>query len=269
MSAKSDSNIKYPYEYIAAQVEYGVKVVAITKLDPVHVFNRYTNLYGTLSNHHFATERGYAWVKKVLAKLNTYLSQDLSTEELSKKIYDLYLTVPLEKHAPNANKELHFGCFRLNNSKYYKSRKEVRLHFCPTRAGLRSRDPKLRASDLAPVYMDKRKAEFKRMIQYIHENPEEFGGATHFVSSSWLQNLSVYKSFFPANIRKKKVVHGHWWFWGQFLKWDLTGNEKRLNEFRKNLKKVRSLKSATNAIPLQIYEVRVPLKKMFAKHAVK
>jgi hypothetical protein len=268
MSAKSESNIKYPYEYIAAQVEFGVKVVEITGQKATLVFNKYTNLYGTLSNHRFADNGEFAWVKPVLTELDKLVTEMSDPVKLAEAIYKLYLWIPLEKPHVHANENLHFGCFRLNNSKYYQTRKEVRLHFSPTREGISANDPTMRASDLAPVYMSKRYEEFKQMIKYIFDNPELFGGATHFVSSSWLQNLSTYRSFFPeiAENNKTKVEHGHWWYWGQFLKWDLSGNAERLKELQNNLKAAKSFEEATDAIPLQIYEVKVPLEEMFAKY---
>jgi hypothetical protein len=272
MSIKTDSYIKYPYEYIAAQMEFGARIVEITGKNPYRIYQQYTDIYGTLTNHKFAGDKKHPWVKYVLQELERILRSKRSTDWKTGKVYQLYMNIPLDEPASKrvsrkvVPDEINFGCFKLNNSKFYRSKKEVRLHFVPLRKGLTAESEELRTSDLAPVYLDERQNEFSEMINYIYENPGTFKGVTHFVSSSWLQNLPVYRSFFPENAERTRVEWGYLWLWGQFLKWDMTGNEKRLQVFKENLSKAESTEEIINAIPMQVYEVRIPLEDMFWKY---
>lgn len=260
---KAKKYIKYPFEYIAAQVEFGSAIARITKLRRVDVFKKYTDLYGALTNHQFAN-KGQPWIGETLYKLDRLLSKKYS-QNLSKQIYDLFLSTPdIYETVPSPyTDELKFGCFRLNYSNYYKTQGLVRLHFSPLRSGLLLKDDKFKTSDLSPVYLHQRQSEFRSMIEYIYNNPQQFEGATHFYSSTWMQNLSVYQSFFPTS-RKKLVRNLFFWQWGQFMRWDFSGNESRYVEFKKNLTKARSLRQVINCIPYKVYEVKIPLNDMFA-----
>lgn len=258
--------IKYPYEYFAAQIEFGLAVARVQKKKNLpDIFKKYTDIYGALSNHLFADYPGNEWVAKILQDFEHLLLTEKNSVALSKKTYDLFLNTPHRSEvfpSPYVNEPLRFGCFKLNYSEYYQKLKVIRLHFSPLREGLASRNPLLRTSDLSPVYLPERKKDFSNMIGYIFDNPEKFKDATHFYSSTWLQNLDVYKGFFP---RTKRYLNTNvfYWLWGQFIKWDYSGNAHRLAKFKEALDSAKNMEQVINAIPYKIYEIKVPLKKMF------
>ena len=257
--------VKYPYEYFAAQVEFGLAVSRVLKKRKIEVFKKYTDIYGAVTDHRFADTPNSKWVPNILKKLDYALENIVDSKELSTYIYDLFLSTPYiyeEYPSKYINEPLRFGCFKLNYSNYYQHLKVVRLHFSPLRNGLDKLDKELRTSDLADVYMSDRKEEFRNMITYIFNNPEEFKGATHFYSSTWLQNLPAYKSFFPRTKRKLEDTV-FYWIWGQFIKWDYSGNKYRLEEFASKLTQAKNIKQVIDAIPYKVYEVKIPLKRMF------
>jgi hypothetical protein len=263
--------IKYPYEYIAAQIEFGLAVARVKrKKDLKAVFKTYTDIYGVITNNIYADMPGNEWVKVNIKTFEKLLSTEKDPTILSQKVYDLFLATPHRFDiypSPYINEPLRFGCFKLNYSDYYKNQKVVRLHFSPLREGLANKNPVLRTSDLSPVYLEERKKDFSTMIQYIYDNPLEFKGATHFYSSTWLQNLDVYKGFFP---RTKRYLNTgvYYWLWGQFIKWDYTGNKHRLSTFKKSLEGAKTMAQVINAVPYKIYDVKIPLKKMFAYYGL-
>lgn len=263
--------IKYPYEYFAAQIEFGLAVARVLrKRKLTEVFKTYTDIYGALTNHSFADFPGNEWVGEILNKFEILLKTEKDSKLLSEKTYELFLSTPHKYDvfpSPYKNEPLRFGCFKLNYSDFYKKQKTVRLHFSPLRDGLASKNPSLRTSDLSPVYAAERKKDFSKMIQYIFDNPEQFKGATHFYSSTWLQNLDTYKNFFP---RTKRYLNtsAFYWLWGQFIKWDYTGNSYRLNKFVTQLSQAKTMEQVINAIPYKIYDVKVPLKKMFSYYGL-
>lgn len=258
--------IKYPYEYIAAQIEFGLAVARVKrKKDLRSIFKTYTDIYGALANHTYADLPGNEWAREVITNFEKLLRTQKDSTKLSQAVYDLFLTTPHRFDifpSPYANEKMRFGCFKLNYSTYYQKLKVVRLHFSPLREGLGSKNPLLRTSDLSSIYIDERKKDFSKMIRYIYENPQEFKGATHFFSSTWLQNLDVYKNFFP---RTKRYLNtsAYYWLWGQFIKWDYTGNKHRFENFKKALESAKTFDQVINAIPYKIYDVKIPLKKMF------
>jgi hypothetical protein len=260
------SFIKYPYEYFAAQIEFGLAVARVQKRKKLEdVFKEYTDIYGALTNHSFADFPGNEWVSKILRDFEHLLLTEKNSQKLSEKTYNLFLNTPHKFEvfpSPYVNEPLRFGCFKLNYSEYYKHLKVIRLHFSPLREGLASKNPLLQTSDLSSIYLPERKKDFSKMIEYIFENPEQFKGARHFYSSTWLQNLEVYKGFFP---RTKRYLNTNvfYWLWGQFIKWDYSGNTHRLAKFKAALTSAGTMQQVIDAIPYKIYEVKVPLKKMF------
>ena len=258
--------IKYPYEYFAAQIEFGLAVARVKKKKNLAaVFKEYTDIYGAITNHSFADWPGNTWVSEVITSFERLLRTEKDPVKLSEKTYDLFLSTPHKFEiypSPYVNEPLRFGCFKLNYSDYYKKLKVIRLHFSPLREGLATKNPLLQTSDLSPIYLPERKKDFARMNQYIYENPAEFKGATHFYSSTWLQNLDVYKGFFP---RTKRYLNNSvfYWVWGQFIKWDYSGNKYRLINFKNTLATAKTMKQVIDALPYKTYEVKVPLKKMF------
>lgn len=258
--------IKYPYEYIAAQIEFGLAVARVKRTkDLAAVFKTYTDIYGVITNNMYANIPGNEWVKENINSFEKLLKTEKDSTKLSIKTYDLFLATPHKYDvfpSPYINEPLRFGCFKLNYSDYYKNQKVVRLHFSPLREGLGSKNPLLRTSDLSPVYLDERKKDFSKMIQYIYDNTQEFQGATHFFSSTWLQNLDVYKGFFPRTKRYLNT-NAFYWLWGQFIKWDYTGNKHRFTVFKTSLQNAKNMQQVIDAIPYKIYDVKVPLKKMF------
>jgi len=271
MNSTRKKYIKYPFEYFAAQVEFGVRIAQIKKISRKKAFLKYTDIYGALTNHTFADNKKNKWVKGVLADFEKLVETTRNIDSLSFKTYKLFLTTPFAKTGldlPKSRDTLRFGCFRLNNSSYYKKRGLVRLHFSPTRQGMLSTDLQLRASDLSSVYLDSRNGEFSQMINYIYENPQKFGNVTHFMSSTWMQGLPVYQSFFPESsvLYRKPLDDVFMWLWGQFMKWDFTGNERRFQEFKKNVRAARNMSEVAGAVPFKVYEVLIPIEEMFAKY---
>ncbi|RJR27872.1 hypothetical protein C4561_01130 [candidate division WWE3 bacterium] len=263
--------IKYPYEYFAAQIEFGVRLAQIKKISRRQSFLKYTDLYGSLTNHTFADNKKNKWVKKVLVKFEYLIKNVKDIDKLCIETYNLFLDTPYARISPDLPKKsdkLRFGCFRLNYSDYYRSRKIVRLHFSPTRAGLSQKNQEFRASDLSSIYINDRNKEFSEMINYIYNNPEKFEGATHFLSSTWMQSLPVYQSFFPVESvnYRKPVENIYMWLWGQFMKWDLSGNTKRYLEFKGKVRSAKMVSTVVAAIPFKVYEVCIPLEEMFKKY---
>lgn len=264
MNKKKVYKTKYPKEYLQAQIEFGFFVNKYLKNDIRETYKSYTDIYGTLSNHIFAASNKDSWVLRVLKDFELLLekfSNEDSLNELSKRVYELYLSVPKEEEIIENN--LRFGCFRLNTSDYYRAKGEVRLHFIPLKEGLSSTDLSFRVSDLSFIYMPKRRAEFFELVLYLFDNQNEFGNDTVFVSRTWLQNIASYSSLLPEVAVRSEIGNEFQWLWTQFLRWDGSGNAERLAEFSKNLRNSNSSSSVFKSVPLKIIDARVYLSDLF------
>lgn len=275
MSVKNIEVISQPYEYFDAQVSFAKKISEITGENLEKCMFEYTDLYNSLTNKSHGEEEEKA---NYLPLWKTYMEriQDLSeTEIISDITYRLFLEQDYSKImiSGNQNQETNtFGCFKIDFSDYNKQREQIRLHFSPKRLDLLKSDSEEKHGDLSTKYITNRKQEFKSMIQYIHKNINLFEGAKYLKSSTWLQNIPNYQSFFPSKyslkenrIKKDKNFLG---LWGQFVKWDLTGNKDVYKIFRENLEKANTLEDAINAFPYPVYEIQVPLKELFKMYEV-
>lgn len=264
--------IKYPYEYFAAQIYFARKISGITGENICAVAKEYTNLYGALTSDTYANDTDRNWVNIILSKFEYILLYISDNEEASQKIYKLFLNQENVSKTivtyPKPTKKGVFGCFRYNYKDWYKDQNLIRLHFLPTRRGLFENDPKLQVGDLSRVFIEDRKKEFSDLINFIYNNQSEFSDAKYFMSSTWLQEVPAYQSFFPEKYStdpyyRTQIVYSFHWIWSQFIKWDLSGNVSKFEEFRQKLSEANTLQQTIDSIPSKVYEVKVPLEEMF------
>jgi len=267
--------ISQPYEYFDAQVSFAIKISEISGKKLEEGMFEYTDLYNSLTNKPYGEQEEKG---NYLPLWKEYMRgiQDLSgTKDISDITYNLFLEQDYSKIiiSENQNQQTNtFGCFKIDYGDYNKQREQIRLHFSPKRLDLLKSDNEDKHGDLSTKYLPRRKEEFKSMIMYIHENINLFDGAKYLKSSTWLQNIPNYQSLFPSKysleenrIKKNKNFLG---LWGQFVKWDLTGNKKIFKIFRENLKKANTLEDSINAFPYPVYEIKVPLEKLFKMYEI-
>ena len=262
--------ISQPYEYFDAQVSFAKKVSEITGETLEESMFEYTDLYNSLTNKEYGEEEE----KGIYSPLWRAYMDEIRRLSTPKEISDItYKFILEQEHSKveisneDSEETNTFGCFQINYGEYNKQREQIRLHFSPRRTDLLKNENEEKYGDLSTKYLPQRREEFRSMIKYIHENMNLFEGAKYLKSSTWLQNIPNYQSFFPSKyslgenrVKKEKNFLG---LWGQFVKWDLTGNKEVFNKFKENLEKANTLEECINAFPYPVYEIQVPFGELF------
>lgn len=270
IESKEIEVISQPYEYFDAQVSFAKKISEITGETLEESMLEYTDLYNSLTNKEYGKDEEEG---KYTPLWTTYMEKikDVDTAEgISKITYGLFLEQEYSKVVvSNEEKEEanRFGCFKIDYGDYNREREQIRLHFTPERRDLLKGKFEEKHGDLSTKYLPERREEFKSMVRYIHDHMDLFEGAKYLKSSTWLQNIPNYQSFFPSKyvLEENRVKKGKNFLglWGQFVKWDLTGNVEVLNKFEENLEKSTMLDDAIETFPYPVYEIQVPLEELF------
>jgi hypothetical protein len=279
MSVELEDNkvevISQPYEYFDAQVSFAKKVSEITGETLEESMFEYTDLYNSLTNKEYGEEEEKGIYSPLWKAYMDEIRGVLTQKDISDITYRLFLEQEYSRvEISNEEKEEanRFGCFEINYGDYNKQREQIRLHFSPRRTDLLKNENEEKHGDLSTKYLPQRREEFRGMIKYIHENMNLFEGAKYLKSSTWLQNIPNYQSFFPSKysleenrVKKEKNFLG---LWGQFVKWDLTGNKEVYDRFKKNLDTANTLEECINAFPYPVYEIQVPLEELFGMYGI-
>jgi len=262
--------ISQPYEYFDAQVSFAKKVSEITGETLEESMFEYTDLYNSLTNKEYGEEEEKGIYSPLWRAYMDEIRRVSTPKEISDITYKLFLEQEhskVEISNEDSEETNTFGCFQINYGEYNKQREQIRLHFSPRRTDLLKNENEEKYGDLSTKYLPQRREEFRSMIKYIHENMNLFEGAKYLKSSTWLQNIPNYQSFFPSKyslgenrVKKEKNFLG---LWGQFVKWDLTGNKEVFNKFKENLEKANTLEECINAFPYPVYEIQVPFGELF------
>ncbi len=262
--------ISQPFEYFDAQIIFAKKISDITEDSLEECMLNYTDLYNSITNKEYGNEEVKGNFSPLWIEYTEKIKISSDLEEISNITYNLFLKQKHSKIKISEGKEKEknsFGCFSMNYGDYNKERKQIKLHFTPSRKDLLKNDYETKYGDLSSFYLPQRKQEFREMVKYIHDNPKLFEGAKHLKSSTWLQNRPNYQALFPRKyssdgnrIRKKNNFLG---LWGQFVKWDLNGNTEVFKKFKNNLEKAQTLENAINSFPYPVYEIKVPLEELF------
>jgi hypothetical protein len=274
MSAELEDNkvevISQPYEYFDAQVSFAKKVSEITGETLEESMFEYTDLYNSLTNKEYGEEEEKGIYSPLWKAYMDEIRGVSTPKEISDITYKLFLEQEYSRiEISNEEKEEtnRFGCFEINYGDYNKQREQIRLHFSPRRTDLLKNGNEEKYGDLSTKYLPQRREEFRSMIKYIHENMNLFEDAKYLKSSTWLQNIPNYQSFFPSKYalgeNREKKEKNFLGLWGQFVKWDLIGNREVYDVFKKNLDTANTLEECINAFPYPVYEIQVPLEELF------
>lgn len=265
--------ISQPYEYFDAQVSFAKKISEITGKNLENCMFEYTDLYNSLTNKPYGEEEEKGNYLSLWKKYIATIQGITDSKEISDLTYELFLKQDYSREMISENQGTNiFGCFKIDYSDYNQKRKQIRLHFSPTRLDILKNDNEERYGDLSTKYISKRKDEFRDMIKYIHDNINLFKGAKYLKSHTWLQNIPNYQNLFPGKYsleeNRVKKDNSFLGLWGQFVKWDLTGNKEVYERFKENLEKANTLEECVNAFPYPVYEIQVPLEELFKMYDV-
>jgi len=271
--------IYHPIEFIKAQVMFAMYMSKFTGLSFEASIIEYTDLYIMFTGKKWDEEDDKGNYSKDWLYLMLKVKNISDVNQISKIIFEDYSKrengqkelKPEEKYSHGEDEDK-FGSFTVTYNDYCKEREQVRLHFTPMRNGLFEKEVEKQVGDLSSYYLINRKEEFKDLVKYIKDNPEKYKGAKYFVSSTWLQNIPNYQILFPRkysqNENRELVKDSFLGLWGQFEKWNYTGNIKNLEIFENNLIKAKSKEECVDAFPYPVYKIRVPLEEMFEYYSL-
>jgi hypothetical protein len=258
------ATLEFPYERIVAEISFSKKAAEIMGIDLFEAFYNYSDFYGTIF------DKKYDEVKASGDFIKLKEISKLPTDQFAAEAYKIYIASPHnlyeEGWTPNGTKR--FGAIGFDFSDYNKEKNQIKTHFLPSRKG--------NVSDLSSEKLQERRKDFKQALEYVHSHPEEYQGAKHITSFSWLHNLPNYRALFPQKTidrlkpspADKMSYKG---FWGQFSKWTGEGNKQSLEKLLENLNKLpktASLEDLVNCLPFRVLEGKWTLEEFYEEYEI-
>lgn len=258
---RGNNDLEYPYEYFDAQVQFAKKWSELMGVSFAEALRTKTAIDRRLTEG----ERNV-----VLPELMKGVESN--PEAASKLIYDRYLSQPQSKYKPPTNHledGVHFGFFAFD---YYPQnirndgKNTVKVHFINSSRGEKS--------GLAADFLPQRKADLKRMFDFIKERHPE---AQEVIGGSWLYNLPAYRDSFPPEFTQnmKRLVPLELGFqfpnavpdmaltgnsvWGQFV--DRRGwvRGDSYSRFINNVNVAKTPKELVDAFPERTFQPKAPI----------
>jgi hypothetical protein len=245
----TDIERQYPIEYFLAPVHFAYKISEITKIPLSEAMDKYTGLYKEVIGERKLDKE----IDPIWTNLMNQIENIKNHEQIGQIIYKMYCNYPHSIYEPNKNSE-HAIIFGSLGYIYHPETKQARIHFFSKRSS---------ESDLTSEHFLERKDDFKRLLEDIkanHPNTETIK------SSTWLQNIPNYKNLFPKQFTDRLVDIGgssYLGVWGQFVKGDGGGNQKRLLEFKNKLTNAKTMSEVMESIPLKVLEAVGPIQDFY------
>jgi hypothetical protein len=272
-------SLKHPYEYLAAQVFFADKMSRLLRISLPSAMIKYTDLFMTLVQRNKEKEEdegnySRVWldfIQQIQKIKDLKTISDILFNEFTKQARS-YIEIVLPERPKHYDSEYTFGCFTINWCQENREKNQIRLHFEPLRMESFEKEEIRKVSDLATIYQAERTAEFKTIVKFIKDNLFQDKEIKYLLSSTWLQNIPNYQRLFPKKYslteNRQRINDSYLGIWGQFERWNDTGNSNALAQFKSNLLNAKTEIEVRNAYPNPIFEIRVPLNELFDYYLV-